>query len=212
MHAEDELAARDVLQLLDELAIAVAARDPLILGERERVRPRRPDAQPKRRDGCGDALADLGELAQRVIGRAADAGRDLDRALGQLGMDAIGERPAVEPREHRVDLGAQLVVAVGDEHQLLLDADRERRPLAEVLVEHARARGGRHGLAPGAGRRSHGRLFGHGAFVPHPAEANLPLPVAELLEPIVGDPEAVGNLVQDGDRGRSRARAGRGRC
>ena len=33
VHAEDELAARDVLQLLDEPAVAVAARDALLLRE-----------------------------------------------------------------------------------------------------------------------------------------------------------------------------------
>src|SRR5581483_8063122 len=37
VHAEDQLAPRDVLQLVDEVAVTVAGRDPLALEERERV-------------------------------------------------------------------------------------------------------------------------------------------------------------------------------
>ena len=45
VHAEDQLAARDVLHLVDERAVAVARRDPLALEQAERVRARRADAQ-----------------------------------------------------------------------------------------------------------------------------------------------------------------------
>ena len=39
VHAEDQLAAGDVLQLLDEPPVAVLGGDPLALEEAERVRP-----------------------------------------------------------------------------------------------------------------------------------------------------------------------------
>jgi hypothetical protein len=41
---EDELSAGDVLELVDEVPVAVARRDPLALEEAERMRARRPDA------------------------------------------------------------------------------------------------------------------------------------------------------------------------
>ena len=43
--AEDQLAPGDVLQLVDEVPVAVAGGDPLALEEAERVRARRADPQ-----------------------------------------------------------------------------------------------------------------------------------------------------------------------
>ena len=45
VQAEDQLAARDVLELVDEVPVAVARGDPLALEEAERVRAGRADAQ-----------------------------------------------------------------------------------------------------------------------------------------------------------------------
>ena len=45
VHPEDELAPRDVLELVDERAVAVLRGDPLALEEAERVRARRADAR-----------------------------------------------------------------------------------------------------------------------------------------------------------------------
>jgi hypothetical protein len=44
VHPEDQLAPRDVLQLVDELAVAVLRGDPLPLEEAERMRPGRAEA------------------------------------------------------------------------------------------------------------------------------------------------------------------------
>ncbi len=46
VHAEDQLAPRDVLELVDECAVAVAGGDALLLEQAEGVRARRADAQP----------------------------------------------------------------------------------------------------------------------------------------------------------------------
>ena len=43
--AEDELATRDVLQLVDEVSVAIAGGDALALEEAERVGARRADAR-----------------------------------------------------------------------------------------------------------------------------------------------------------------------
>ena len=47
VHPEDQLAPRDVLELVDEGAVAVLRGDPLALEEAERVRPGRADAMPR---------------------------------------------------------------------------------------------------------------------------------------------------------------------
>ena len=93
VHPEDELAARDVLQLLDELAVAIAPRDALILGERERVGADRRKAHAEREQGAREAAPELGQLAQRVVDAAADAGGDLGRALRQLGWTRLARAP-----------------------------------------------------------------------------------------------------------------------
>src|SRR6478735_1953998 len=67
VHAEHELAARHVLELLDEPAVAVARRDALILGARERVRPGAGESQAERLDGSRDAAPDGLEVAAELI-------------------------------------------------------------------------------------------------------------------------------------------------
>ena len=78
VQAEDQLAARDVLELVDEVPVAVARRDPLALEEAERVRPGRADAQPLvARDLADEAaqLAQLGVDVGRRPGRPASRSR-----------------------------------------------------------------------------------------------------------------------------------------
>jgi hypothetical protein len=45
VHPEDQLAAGDVLHLVDEVVVPVARRDPLPLEQAERMRPGRADAE-----------------------------------------------------------------------------------------------------------------------------------------------------------------------
>ena len=97
VHAEDQLAARDVLKLVDERAVAVLRRDALPLEERERMRAGRADAQaavrarPRRRSRAGAAAA---RRRRRPCGRRR---RDLEHRLHQLGVDPRLERCPATP-------------------------------------------------------------------------------------------------------------------
>ena len=59
VHAEDQLAPRDVLELVDELPVAVACRDALALEEAERVRAGRAEAAALGARDLGDVAAQL---------------------------------------------------------------------------------------------------------------------------------------------------------
>ena len=104
MHAEDQLAAGDVLELVDEVAVAVARGDPLALEEAERVRAGRADAQSRLARDLGHVRAQLQQLALDVAGVPADRRRDLEHRLHQLGVDPRLELVAGDRLQHRVDV------------------------------------------------------------------------------------------------------------
>ena len=148
VHAEDQLAPRDVLQLVDELAVAVAGRDPLALEEAERVRAgRRRSGSPRR------------ARSRRRSRAAARARRRRPPAVRQTGVvtsstDCISSAwmrsscsPCRDRGEHRVDVLHEIPRLGVEQHVLLLDAERVRIALAERVVEHARVRSAR-ALAP----------------------------------------------------------------
>ena len=128
VHPEHELAARHVLQLLDEPAVAVARRDLLILRARERMRARARKPHAERLDGRGDAAPHGLQIAAQVVDVATDDRGDLERALHQLGVGAPVERPACEHVRHLVEARAELERRRVEQHELLLDAQRERLP------------------------------------------------------------------------------------
>ena len=68
VHPEDQLAARDVLHLVDERAVAVLRRDPLALEERERMRAGRADAQALPARDLAHVRAELPQLASTSAG------------------------------------------------------------------------------------------------------------------------------------------------
>ena len=135
--AEDELAAGDVLELVDEVPVAVARGDPLALEEAERVRARRAHAQVVGRRRLGDVGAQPPELAVDVGRRLADRRRDLEHGLHQLRADAVVELAVLRGREHGVDVLDEVEGLRVEEHVLLLDAERERLARAEAVVEDA---------------------------------------------------------------------------
>ena len=97
---EDDLLARDEAQRLDQVAVALARGDPLVLPARERMRAGRADAQPVRAGDLGDLTA---QRAQRLAGLArvrARAVGDLEHRLHQLRLDVA---VAVVVVEHRLD-------------------------------------------------------------------------------------------------------------
>ena len=140
VHPEHELAARDVLQLLDEPAVAVPRRDALILRARERMRAGAREPHAERLDGRRDAAPHGLEVAAQLVDVAAHDRGDLERALHQLGMRAAVERPAREHVGDLVEAGAELERGRVEQHELLLDAQRERLALAECMLRCARHR------------------------------------------------------------------------
>ena len=124
VHAEDELLAGDEAQRGDEVAVARAGDDPLVLPHRERVRARGADRQPAAR-----RLLITWRRSARSCSPACDhvrarLGRDLEHRLHQLGLDL----PRRRGLEHRLDRVDQLERLGVEDHQLLLDADRVSRP------------------------------------------------------------------------------------
>ena len=132
VHAEDQLAARDVLQLVDELAVAVARRDPLALEEPERMRAGRAEAAALGARDLRDVPAQLRERLHDVAGGAADRRRHLEHRLHQLRVDAFLVLAVLDGREHRVDVLHEVPGLGIEEHVLLLDAERVRVALAEL--------------------------------------------------------------------------------
>jgi hypothetical protein len=137
MHAEDELASRDVLQLVDELAVAVLRGDALALEEAERMRACGADPEPLGPRHAAHVAAELDELAQHVGGGVAHGGRDLEHRLHQLGIDLRLELVALDRREHRVDVLDEVERGAVEQLVLLFDAERVRIALSELVVEHA---------------------------------------------------------------------------
>ena len=83
VHPEDQLLARDEAQRGDQVAVARARDDPLVLPHRERVRARRADRQPA-----------LGGRA-RAPGRAARAAGRRPRAVSAQGVVAISSTDSI---------------------------------------------------------------------------------------------------------------------
>src|SRR6185436_8908049 len=93
--------------------------------------------------------ADGAEVGLRLIDVLADDGAGFQDALHQLRLQAVGELAPRGLLEHRLDAGHQVEGAAAEEHVLLLHPDRQRRPLAEPVVEHARRLRRRAAALPG---------------------------------------------------------------
>src|SRR5439155_13037346 len=107
--------------------------------------------------------AQLAELALGVARGATDRRRDLDDGLHQLGVDPRLELVTGDRRQHGVDVLDEIERVLVEEHVLLLDAERVRLPLAELVVEDAAAGREARALAGDARRRE---------LVRHPASSS----------------------------------------
>ena len=131
--AEDDLLARHELEARDQLAVARARDDALVLPERERVRARRADREPAL---VGHLLHEPAQRAQLVAGLARVAARlggDLADRLHQLGLDLAVLVDVVQYLEQPLDRTGQVERVPIDDHELLFDADRVRRARETVL-------------------------------------------------------------------------------
>src|SRR5919204_35449 len=158
VHAEDQLAAGDVLQLVDEVPVPVACGDPLAFEERERVRAGRADAHALRPGDVADIAADLPQLRLDRRWRPTDGRRDLEHRLHQLRIDTLLELVSVHGREHRLDVLDEVERLAVEQHVLLFDAERVRIAFAKGVVEDAAARREAGALA---GDRGGGDLLRH---------------------------------------------------
>ena len=155
VHAEDQLAPRDVLHLVDELPVAVLGGDPLALEEAERMRAGGGEAAALLARDLGDVGAQLAQAGVDLGRIAADGRRDLEHRLHQLGVDPRLELAVVgDAREHRVDVLHEVPRLGIEQHVLLLDPERVRSSGAEAMVEYAR---GRFGDGPSAELIGRGR-------------------------------------------------------
>ena len=134
---EDELLARDEAQRADEVAVARARDDALVLPHRERVRARRADRQPlglrARRAPARRSAAQLGARPRPCSAHGSVAISSTDSMSSGL-ISPVG-RPR---RSDSIALTRSNVSAVAD-HELLLDADRVAR--AGEVVLHGWAAG-----------------------------------------------------------------------
>ena len=125
----------------DQVAVARARDDPLVLPHGERVRAGRADRQAEALGGRLDAPAQLAELTPGLPRVAARLGRDLADRLHELGLD--GARLADRLQERLDRIGELERLRVHD-HQLLFDADGVRGARESVLHgAHRRLRGTR---------------------------------------------------------------------
>jgi hypothetical protein len=123
VQAEDDLLPGDEAQRRDQVAVARAGDDPLVLPARERVGARRADQQVTALGGVGDVAAQVAQLLGGLGGVVARLGGDLEHRLHQLRLD-LPRRRLVEERLDRVREREGVGI---DDHQLLLDADRVAR-------------------------------------------------------------------------------------
>ncbi len=140
VHPEDELAPRDVLQLVDQRAVAVLRGDPLALEEAERMRARGADARALLARDLGDVPAERRQPAHHVAGVVAHGRRDLEHGLHELGVDPRLELVARDRGEHRLDVLDEIERLRVEELVLLLDAERVRVTRPELVVEDAAGR------------------------------------------------------------------------
>ncbi len=78
----------------------------------------------------GKRLVDLADVR-------ADAGVRLEHGREELGLQSPRQVDALDAAQDPVDCRDLLVRLRVEDHQLLLDTERERRALAEVPLDHA---------------------------------------------------------------------------
>src|SRR3954469_3161859 len=142
--AEDQLLAGDEAQRGDQVAVARAGHDALVLPHRERMGSGRPDREPVLVGRRLDAPAQLAKLLAGLARVARRRGRDLEHGLHQLGLDvALGLRHRFE---HGLDAIRELERLGIDDHELLFDTQRVAGARESVL--HARHGTSRWGYPP----------------------------------------------------------------
>ena len=171
VHAEDELAASDVLEHLDQRPVAVAGGDLLVFKQREGMRAG--GSQPHAM-GAGllpDVLTDQAQVGRGGGDVVADDRARLEHALHQLRLEPLGHLAVPDVGQDLLDPRDKVVPGRVEQHVLLLDPHRQRRPRPKPVVEHAGARTALAARTFTGGFSHERRLYPISAPVPTPAVA-----------------------------------------
>ena len=136
VHPEDELAASDVLQLVDQGAVPVLRGDPLPLEEAEGMRAGRSHAQALVPSDAGDVARKVVSALIHITRCPAHRGRDLEDRLHELRVYLRLELVPADRGHDRVDVLHEIERGRVEELVLLLDAERVRVTAAGV-IDHA---------------------------------------------------------------------------
>ena len=125
VQSEDQQRPRQLLQLLDDVLVALARRDDLIDPVREGVRAGGGDAQADALRGIGEIAAIADDFLGQLADVRTDLGPDLDDRLVHLALDLIAEGGHAR-RQQLLHVRAKLPGLGIDDLELFLDADGER--------------------------------------------------------------------------------------
>ena len=124
VQAEDQQRPRQLLQLFDDVLVALAGGDDLIHPVRERMGAGGGDAQADALRGVGEIAPGADDLRRQLLDRSADLRADLDDRLVHLALDVLAEGRRAR-REQLGDVRAQLPGRGIDDLEFFLDADGE---------------------------------------------------------------------------------------
>ena len=184
---EDQQRARQLLQLFDDVLVALAGREDLVLPVRKRMRAGGRDAQPDALGALRELAADVADLVLELGDVGADLRADLDDRLVELALDLIAERGA--RRQQLGHVRAQLPGLGVHDLELFLDADGEGVRHQRIIVQceartcgsgmvscagtlHVRGSPPHPAASPSSRARAHPRRRRRGAAVVPPRRAS----------------------------------------
>jgi hypothetical protein len=137
VQGEGRLAASDPAHRPVHEPVALARRDPGVLGHLARMHARRRGRETEGARGAGQPRAQEAQFGDRAAHRGMRAGVELDRRLVRLGR-AVSRQVVAEQHQHPIGALSQPPTGRIEEHHLLLEAHGVRsrrlpgRPLDRV--------------------------------------------------------------------------------
>ena len=138
VQAVDALPARRVADAPDHLEVALLLHDRQRLQVRARVSAGGRDDEPVRPRAPAGGGAQLAERSDGLADVGADARVELDHRGVHLGLQRPRQPVGGRVAQEHLDRSDRLQRSGVEDHQLLLDPDRERRRAAEVRLDHLR--------------------------------------------------------------------------
>ena len=132
VQAEDQERPGELLQLFDDVLVALAGGDDLILPPGKGVRAGGGDAEAYAFRAVDELAADAADLVVELFDVGADLRADLDDRLVELALELITESRGARYQELG-NMGSQLPRVRVDYLELFFDADGEREPVIHRL-------------------------------------------------------------------------------